>query len=307
MTEVAFLYDDIFLAHEMPPMHPESPERLRACLTAVREGGLWDSLFHGTVRKGTPGEMALAHSEEYVERVRTFGSGYLDPDTYLSPMTYEAALAAAGAVMTAVDLCREGEKRRAFCAVRPPGHHAEHDRAMGFCVFNNVAVGARYAGTRGFDRVMIADFDVHHGNGTQNIFYEDDGVFFFSTHQYPHYPGTGAAGERGRGRGEGYTRNIPLPGGAGDTELLRAYREEFPALVGDFDPELIIVSAGYDLHGSDPLAGFTVTDEGVAGVVEGILDAAGERPVVFSLEGGYDLRSLSRLVALTLEKLLSYP
>jgi acetoin utilization deacetylase AcuC-like enzyme len=307
MAEVVFLYDDIFLAHEMPPLHPESPDRLRACLEAVREGGLWDSLDHAPLRKATPGEVALAHSAEYVETVRTFGSGYLDPDTYLSPMTYEAALAAAGAVMTAVDLCRERGKMRAFCAVRPPGHHAEYDRAMGFCVFNNVAVGARYAGTRGFNRVMIADFDVHHGNGTQNIFYEDDSVFFFSTHQYPHYPGTGAAGERGRGRGDGYTRNIPLPSGAGDTELVRAYREEFPAVVEEFDPELIIVSAGYDLHGSDPLAGFTVSDEGVMSVVEGILDAGGDRPVIFSLEGGYDLGSLSRLVVLTLQKLLSFP
>jgi acetoin utilization deacetylase AcuC-like enzyme len=307
MAEVVFLYDDIFLAHEMPPLHPESPDRLRACLEAVREAGLWDSLDHAPLRKATPGEVALAHSAEYVETVRTFGSGYLDPDTYLSPMTYEAALAAAGAVMTAVDLCRERGKMRAFCAVRPPGHHAEFDRAMGFCVFNNVAVGARYAGTRGFNRVMIADFDVHHGNGTQNIFYEDDSVFFFSTHQYPHYPGTGAAGERGRGRGDGYTRNIPLPSGAGDTELVRAYREEFPAVVEEFDPELIIVSAGYDLHSSDPLAGFTVSDEGVISVVEGILDAGGDRPVIFSLEGGYDLGSLSRLVALTLRKLLSFP
>ena len=174
---------------------------------------------------------------------------------------------------------------------------------MGFCIFNNVAVGACYARTQGVRRVMIADFDVHHGNGTQNIFYEEDTVFYFSTHQHPHYPGTGSAAERGKGKGEGFTLNIPFPAGAGDEELGKAYLETFPEVVEEFSPDLILVSAGYDLHRADPLAGFDLSDDGVAEVVGGILEAGRGIPVVFSLEGGYDLRSLGRSVVLTLEKM----
>lgn len=301
--KVAFLFDEIYLSHEMPPSHPESAERLTVCLEAMRRAGLWDSLLHLTPRSATPDEVAMAHSREYVEEILNFGAGYLDPDTYLSPNTCRAALAAAGAVMTAVDASIEGRASRAFCAVRPPGHHAERERGMGFCIFNNVAVGAFHARRQGVRRVMIADFDVHHGNGTQSIFYEDDTVFYFSTHQHPHYPGTGSAAERGRGKGEGFTLNVPLPAGAGDEELGKAYFETFPEVVGEFGPDLILVSAGYDIHRADPLAGFDLSDEGIAGVVGGILDAGRGIPVVFSLEGGYDLRSLGRSVVLTLKRM----
>lgn len=304
MSSTAFLYDEVFLSHKMPPAHPESGERLLACLDAVRTAGLWDRLMHLAPRRADPEEVALAHSVEYVQGVSTFGSGYLDADTYVSPDTYEAALFAAGAVLTAVDAALAGEARRSFCAVRPPGHHAEQDRGMGFCIFNNVAVGARYALRRGVGKVLIADFDVHHGNGTQNIFYEDDTVFYFSTHQFPHYPGTGSASEKGRGRGEGCTLNIPLPPGSGDEEMEEAYGMSFRETVASFQPEMILVSAGYDLHRSDPLSGFTVSDEGVARLVDEILAAGSEIPVIFSLEGGYDLRSLGKSVVLTLERMM---
>jgi len=301
----AFLYDDIFLSHEMPPFHPEAPARLTACIDILRSSGLWDERDHPAPRAASEAERAAAHDAGYYRQVQGMGRGYLDPDTYVSEGTFEAALWAAGAAVTAVELCLDGTSRRAFCAVRPPGHHAERDRGMGFCIFNNVAVAARYARARGVARVMIPDFDVHHGNGTQHIFYEDDTVFYFSTHQHPHYPGTGSASERGRGKGEGMTMNIPLPSGAGDRELVPAYEEMFAKQVEQFAPEMIIASAGYDLHSLDPLAGFQVSDDGVGRIVKAILQAGRDVPVIFSLEGGYNLQGLAASVKTTMEAMLS--
>jgi acetoin utilization deacetylase AcuC-like enzyme len=175
---------------------------------------------------------------------------------------------------------------------------------MGFCLINNAAVGARYAQSLGYSRIMVADFDVHHGNGTQSIFYEDETVFYFSTHEYPHYPGTGAASERGAGSGVGYTRNVPLRAGAGDSELRRAWEQVFPEEVAAFRPECCLVSAGYDLHEGDPLADLSVSDQGVRAIVRAILGACAGIPVVFTLEGGYQPAALARCVAITLEELL---
>ena len=206
----------------------------------------------------------------YFDKVKTF-TGYCDPDTYISGNSFEAAMFAAGAVIEAIDRCRKGEIDRAFCAVRPPGHHAERDRAMGFCIFNNIAVGARYAQKIGYEKVFIVDFDVHHGNGTQHIFEEDETVFYFSTHQYPHYPGTGGDTERGKGRGEGFTYNIPMPYGSGDKDFYYAYRDILPRLIKGFRPDIILVSAGYDIHVRDPLSGLNVTNEGMRSIVRGIL------------------------------------
>ncbi len=304
MKNVGFLYSDLFLKHQTPEFHPESPERLKAINRAVEASGIRESLVCMTPRAADPEEIKAVHTAEYVERIRGFGTGYLDPDTYFSAGTLEASLHAAGAVIAAVEGCREGSIERAFCAVRPPGHHAEADRAMGFCIFNNVAVGARYAQRAGYGRVFIVDFDVHHGNGTEHIFYEDDSVFYFSTHQYPHYPGTGSERERGAGRGEGFTYNIPLPHGSGDDEYRRAYHGVLHELVSSFAPEIILVSAGYDIHAGDPLAGMQVTDRGVREIVRGILTAAPGIPCVFSLEGGYNLSALAGSVLITLEELL---
>lgn len=307
MQKVGFLYDDIYLRHETPPWHPESKERLVAIVEHLKGSPLHDQLISLRPRRAGFGEIALIHTAGYIEEMKKHGAGYLDPDTYASKDTLEAALHAAGAVLEAVDKCRQGELDRAFCAVRPPGHHAEADRAMGFCIFNNIAIGARYAQQAGYDRVFIVDFDVHHGNGTQHSFEGDATVFYFSTHQYPHYPGTGKASEKGKGKGEGYTCNIPLPAGAGDKELYPLYHETLPELMAQFRPDIVLVSAGYDIHVNDPLAGFRVTDEGLRAIVQGIISySSGAEPVpfIFALEGGYDLDALGRSVVITMEELL---
>jgi len=208
-------------------------------------------------------------------------------------------------VISAVDECKAGVIEQAFCAIRPPGHHAEADRAMGFCIFNNVAVGARHAQKVGYGKVFIIDFDVHHGNGTQHIFDKDNTVFYFSTHQYPHYPGTGSDGERGQGKGQGYTYNIPMHHGAGDKDYFHAYQDVLPGLITRFDPDIVLVSAGYDLHAGDPLAGIRVTDEGIKSIVRAIVTSKKGIPYVFCLEGGYNLSSLSTSVLITVTELLT--
>ena len=185
MKKVGYLYDDIFLLHEMPAGHPESKARLIAINETLKQSDTWDKLLHISPRKAGLQDILAVHSRSYVEKIMDF-TGYYDPDTYISEKSVEAALFAAGAVIEAIEGCRTGRIERAFCAVRPPGHHAEANRAMGFCIFNNVAVGARFAQKAGYRKVFIIDFDVHHGNGTQHIFEEDDTVFYFSTHQYPH-------------------------------------------------------------------------------------------------------------------------
>lgn len=302
MKDVGFVYDDVFLGHETPRWHPECWERLISIVSALKELSQWKKLLHIAPRKASFEEIETVHTHAYVERIKKTGEGYLDPDTYLSGGSLDAALFAAGAVMAAVDRCKGGEIRRAFCAVRPPGHHAESDRAMGFCIFNNVAVGARYAQKIGYKKVFIADFDVHHGNGTQHIFEADDSVFYFSTHQYPHYPGTGSDSEQGKGKGRGFTRNIPMMSGAGDREYISAYREILPPLMQKFGPDIVLVSAGYDIHKDDPLAAIRVSDEGIRIITRSILSFPA--PMVFALEGGYDLDALAASVAITLEEMM---
>lgn len=301
--KAGFIYADVFLRHETPQTHPERSERLISVLNALRASAAWGELLHFNPRKACFADIELAHCHEYVKKVKNFGAGYIDPDTYISGESLKAALYAAGAVMEAVDRCSAGEIDRAFCAVRPPGHHAETDRAMGFCIFNNIAVGARYAQRKGYKKVFIADFDVHHGNGTQHIFEDDDTVFYFSTHQYPHYPGTGSASERGTGKGKGFTYNIPMSSGAGDEAYLAVYDRILPDLVKGFNPDIIMVSAGYDIHRDDPLSSIMVSYEGIRGIVKSILSSS-RLPVVFALEGGYDLTALSGSVLITIEEML---
>jgi acetoin utilization deacetylase AcuC-like enzyme len=308
VKKVGFFYDDVFLKHKTPPGHPESPERLKAITGALGASPLHEKIIHEKPRPATPEEIMAVHERLYVEKMRSF-TGYADPDTYISEGTYEAALHAAGAVLGAARLINEGTLERAFCAVRPPGHHAEKGRAMGFCVFNNIAVGARGAQGLGYKKIFIIDFDVHHGNGTQQIFYEDPDVFYFSTHQYPFYPGTGSESEAGAGEGKGTTYNVPMQAGSGVKQYFRVYQDILPPLVDRFAPDMIMVSAGYDIYTGDPLASINVSKEGLRGILKGILSASksaskGSIPLIFSLEGGYDTSALGELVLLTLEELL---
>ncbi len=303
MMKVGYFYDDIFLHHETPPGHPECKDRLIAINNAIMKKGLWDRLIHMKPGKASKDDILAVHTAPYYEKALGF-AGYLDADTYLSAGSAEAALYAAGAAVGAVDMCRNGALDRAFCAVRPPGHHAEANRAMGFCIFNNVAVGARHAQKVGYKKVFVVDFDVHHGNGTQHIFEEDQTVFYFSTHQYPHYPGTGSDTERGRGNGNGFTYNVPMHYGAGDKDYFTAFHDFLPGLVDSFRPDIVLVSAGYDLHGRDPLAGLRVTNEGIRSIVRAILHCWKGIPYVFCLEGGYNLVALGDSVVITIEELL---
>ncbi|MEW6570606.1 MAG: histone deacetylase [Nitrospirota bacterium] len=308
MKKVGFIYDDIFLKHEMPPGHPESPARLQKIAEVLEKSDNWNKVIHIKPRRAEEKDILRVHTKKYFETIKTF-TGYYDPDTYLSSNSFEAAMFAAGAVIEAVDRCKKGDIERAFCAVRPPGHHAEADRAMGFCIFNNVAVGARFAQEIGYEKVFIIDFDVHHGNGTQHIFEKDDTVFYFSTHQYPHYPGTGADSERGKGKGESFTYNIPMAYGSGDKDYYAAYNDILPALARQFSPDLILVSAGYDIHSNDPLSGINVSSEGVRSIIKGILSCAetthqAPPPFVFALEGGYSLTALAGSVLITISEML---
>jgi acetoin utilization deacetylase AcuC-like enzyme len=305
MSGVGFLSDPVFQEHRTPAGHPESPRRLKSILDRIEAVGLHERLTRIAATPATREDLLAVHDASYLDELAIPGERYLDPDTFVSSRSWEAAVLAAGAVCRALDACRAGEVSRAFCAVRPPGHHAEPARGMGFCLLNNAAVAARHAQRIGYARVMIADFDVHHGNGTQAAFYEDDSVFYFSTHEYPHYPGSGASSERGTGKGTGFTRNIPLRAGAGDAELRQAYQEAFRSEAAAFRPDCCIVSAGYDLHGGDPLADLAVSDDGVRAIVRAIVGACAGIPVVCTLEGGYDLATLGRCVAITLEELLA--
>ncbi|MBF0345420.1 MAG: histone deacetylase [Nitrospirae bacterium] len=306
MKKTAFIYDDIYLTHLMPEYHPESKDRLIAIMSKLRGSDVWSQLVHMSPEKASFEDIETIHDKRYIEKVKNLGSGYLDPDTYMSENTHEAALYAAGAIITAIKACKAGDIERAFCAVRPPGHHAEADRGMGFCIYNNVAIGARFAQKLGYGKVFIIDFDVHHGNGTQHSFYSDDTVFYFSTHQYPHYPGTGGISETGTGKGKGYTYNIPLGYGAGDKHMHEAYYDKLHEQVNKFSPDIILVSSGYDIHRDDPLSGFMVTDDGIKDITRGIVSAKASIPVIFTMEGGYDLDAISTGVLISVRELLSY-
>jgi acetoin utilization deacetylase AcuC-like enzyme len=306
MKKVGFIYDEICLRHDPPVWHPDSKDRLAAIHAVLMSSSLWPDLIQLKPRRAGDDDIARVHTREYIEKIRNFGAGELDPDTFLSAGSYEAALHAAGAVMEAVDQCLNGTIERAFCAVRPPGHHAEANQGMGFCIFNNVAVGARYALTRGYERVFIIDFDAHHGNGTQHIFEEDNTVFYFSTHQYPYYPESGKDMERGTGKGTGFTYNMPILAGSGDKDYIYVYQNILPSIIRQVNPDMILVSAGYDIHVNDPHANIRVTHEGIRAIVRSILQSYScpSCPVIFVLEGGYDLPSLCDSVKITIEEML---
>ncbi len=301
--KVAYITDDIYLEHDTGMGHPESKQRLVAINKAI------EPLRHKLLEKSPIGVsneiLQSVHSSAHVQTIEDaseYGTS-IDSDTICSADSYEAAVKAVGAGVVAIDGIKAGEFERAFCAVRPPGHHATPTQAMGFCLFNNIAIAARYAQSVGYKKVMIIDFDVHHGNGTQDTFYEDDTVFYFSSHQSFTYPGTGAERERGAGAGEGFTANFFVMPESGDDELLDIYENDLPRFVDLFNPDIILVSAGYDLHESDPLAQLNVTTEGIAKIVRLILDSA-DIPFVFFLEGGYDVDALGENIKVTLEVMM---
>ena len=298
------------LDHEMGVGHPERRERLEAVLEELETVPL-----RGLTRfrpDPAPIEAVMAnHSPNYVEFVRRVsGSGRLlatTPDTVIGPSTFDAALLASGASLAAVDAVASGAAANAFCLHRPPGHHAERDQAMGFCFFNHVGVAARHLRARhGVDRVAIVDWDVHHGNGTQNSFYEDGSVLYFSVHQQNHYPFTGHVEETGAGAGAGTTLNVPLPAGAGDREYRRIFRERLRPALERFEPGFLLLSAGFDAHASDPLGGMRMTREGFAGLTEECVSLARDLcrgHLVSLLEGGYDLEATAASVVAHLQVL----
>ena len=343
----ALIYDPIFLEHITPRNHPDQPQRLEMAMK-VLEALTWlerDGLVQIAPRAASEDELAAVHDRAYIKRVEAAahkmaqeqesGSGGKEPgnvvaplagarpdarshgdrltrffatDTYISAQSYEAAVKAAGAPLTAIDAIMKGEVDNAYCLVRPPGHHAVHEAAMGFCLFNNVAVAARYAIDHyGLERVMIIDYDVHHGNGTQEMFYSDPRVLYFSIHQAPFYPGTGASDERGEGPGVGTTINVPLPATTGYETYEPVFRQVMAPAADRFHPQLILVSAGFDAHWKDPLGGMNISTAGFAKLTGIIIELAQylcDGRLVMVQEGGYDLQAMAACVATCINLLL---
>lgn len=312
MGRTGLVYHSAYLEHDMGPGHPESPHRLRAIMQRLEERGTAARLVRIAPRRAEEEWITQIHARHYVEALNrdapATGRVPLDPDTSMSPGTLNAAYLAAGGTLAAVDAIMAYQVEHVFCAVRPPGHHAEAARAMGFCFFNNVAIAARYVQKKyGINKVLIVDWDVHHGNGTQHSFEQDSSVLFFSTHQYPHYPGTGRAAERGKGAGEGSTINVPMEAGKGDDEYRTVFQESLVPAADAFKPEFVIISAGFDAHKDDPLAGMGLTEAGYTGltsIVAGIAKRHANGRILSSLEGGYNLTALAHSVDAHIHALL---
>ena len=302
MTSIVYHPD--YLLHDTGN-HPERKERLLAIMRLIDESGI-------DVRKIKPEpasteQIRYVHSSEYIEKVKYHSEHEipLDPDTVVCNASYHAAMLSAGGAICAAGLAMSGEN--AFALLRPPGHHALPDRGMGFCIFNNIAIGVRHAQRNGCERVLIVDWDVHHGNGTQHAFYDDPSVFYFSVHQYPHYPGTGSSDETGDGDGRGYTLNVPLPAGSSDAAYIDVFENILVPAALKFDPDIVLVSAGFDAHIDEPLAGMAVTTAGfgrMASIVCSIAGECCEGRLAIMLEGGYDLPALSHSVLAVLEEMV---
>ncbi len=299
---VGYVYDPIFTQHGSDD-HIENRFRVETIHQVAQNF----PLRRYQIRRASKDELAKIHEAHYVDWVeRAYEEGYrfiLNEDTLLTPKSFEVASYAAGSTMPIVDAFARGEIRRAFLNIRPPGHHAERRTGQGFCIFNNIALMARYAQLRGFQKVAIIDFDVHHGNGTQDIFYDDDSVLFFSSHERNNYPYfSGSEEERGVGKGEGFTINRPYGDYCSDEEILAIY----DTLPKWFEPDIVLVSAGYDLMKDEFISTAQISFEGLRGIVRKILEYASNKPVAFVLEGGYNLESLARSVEITLEELVNF-
>ncbi len=314
MSAVGLVFDDVFRRHDTGPGHPERVARLEAIGEGLATSGLVDRLVRVAPTPSTDADLELVHDADYIRRVAVAcadGAPYIDtPDSAICRQSEHVARLAAGAVVSAADRIAAGELRRAFCAVRPPGHHAERSVSMGFCLFNNIAVAARVLQRRhGFERILILDWDVHHGNGTQHTFEEDPGVLFVSLHADPRtlYPGTGFAHERGRGAGSGYTLNVPLEPGSDDDECRRVFEDPIIPAIIEYEPQVVLLSAGFDAHGSDPVGNLGFSDAAFDWMGTRLIELAdrfAEGRILSVLEGGYDLGVLQRVVPAHLSKLV---
>ena len=304
------VYHPDFLLHDAGPGHLERPERLKAIMAGLERSGLLESLVRIEPRLAAKQWLAQVHTPAYLKELEG-APRQLDPDTRLSPNSYRVAKLATGGILAAIDAVVAGKIRNAFAVIRPPGHHALPDRAMGFCLLNHVAIAARYIQKKhGLKRILIVDWDVHHGNGTQEVFYDDPSVLYFSTHQFPYYPWSGDPDERGTGAGLGTTVNAPLWPGSGDASILKAFREDLLPAAEAFRPDFVLISSGFDAHERDPIAEMRITTPGYAAltkIVAGIAERHAKGRLVSLLEGGYNLKALAQATEAHLRALMNHP
>ena len=311
MNRTGIVRDERYIEHITDDYHPENPNRLRSIYAMLGQKDMEGLFTEIPPRLATREELEMAHLPSYVDLIASTAgqpARRLDPDTVASPKSYEAACLAVGGVLEAIEAVTQGKADNAFALVRPPGHHAERNRAMGFCIFNNIAIGAKYVmKAHGAERILIIDWDVHHGNGTQNAFYEDPRVLYFSTHRYGFfYPGTGDPAEVGSGKGEGFTVNVPMSPGSGDADYGNVFLHLLKPIALSYKPQLILVSAGFDTYSRDPLGGMRMTENGYARLTNIIMDIAQRScggKIIIALEGGYDLDGLATSVKAVLKEL----
>ncbi|MER3445644.1 MAG: histone deacetylase [Candidatus Dadabacteria bacterium] len=311
MKRLGIVLDKLYFDHDNGSGHPESQERLLAIVDMLNGTRLIDELIMIQPRDATKEEITLVHEPRYFDFIQSTRGRmrvFLDTDTSTCPVSFNAAVRAAGGMVSSVDSVLKGEVDMAFPLVRPPGHHAERNKAMGFCIFNNVAIGAAYANKfYGMERILIVDWDLHHGNGTQHMFYDSPDVLYFSTHQYPYYPGTGRIEEVGTGKGMGYTINVPLPLGMGDREYIRIFFQILKPVIDQYKPQIILVSAGFDAYYEDPLGGMKVTPRGFAQMTRFLKEMSEEHckgKIILILEGGYNLDGLWESTKAVIDELL---
>jgi acetoin utilization deacetylase AcuC-like enzyme len=302
MQNLAIIYDEIFLTHKPPFTHPENPLRSEAIMNKLNQNDFLKNINVIKPKAAEEDEILLAHTKNHLEYIRSSINEnrlMLDEDTYVVKESWNSALTAAGSLTNAIDLIIDKKYRNAFCLIRPPGHHAESNRPMGFCLFNNVAIGARYAIRKyQLDKIAIIDWDVHHGNGTQEIFYESSEVYYFSLHQFPLYPGTGRDNERGVSKGKNFTLNFPLPADTTGDAYIKIFNDRIIPELSSYKPQLIIISAGFDAHKDDPLANMLLIENDFAEMTNIVKQFASSEniPIISALEGGYNLNALASSV-----------